>query len=74
MLSLMYILHHPCSIFEDAKKALIEAIQHINMDKVFKDNYKMFLFDRIPLIEPVHQRQVHDLPQLLSKADYLIDR
>ena len=74
MLSLMYILYQPCSIFEDAKKALTEAIQHINMDKVFKENYKMFVFDRLPLIEPVYQRQVHDLPQLWSKVDDLIDR
>ena len=56
MLSLMYILYQPCSL--DAKKALTEAIQHINMDKVFKENYKMFVFDRLPLIEPVYQRQV----------------
>ena len=60
MLSLMYILYQPCNIFEDATKALTEAIQHINMDKVFKENYKMFVFDRLPLIEPVYQRQVHD--------------
>ena len=58
-------------MFEDAKKALTEAIQHINMDK---ENYKMFVFDRLPLIEPVYQREVHDLPQLWSKADDLIDR
>ena len=68
----MYILYQPCSIFEDAKKALTKAIQHINMDKVFKENYKMFVFDRLPLIEPVYQRQVHDLPQLWSKVE--VDR
>ena len=34
----------------------------------------MFVFDRLPLIEPVYQRQVHDLPQLWSKVDDLIDR
>ena len=73
MLSLMYILYQPCTIFEYAKKALTEAMQHINMDKVFKDNYKMLVFDRLPLIEPVYQRQVHDLPQLWSKVD-LIDQ
>ena len=56
----MYILHQPCSIFEDAKKALTGAIQHINVDKVF--------------IDPVYQRQVHNLPQLWSKVDDLIDR
>ena len=44
------------------------------MDKVFKENYKMFVFDRLPLIEPVYQWQVHDLPQLWSKVDDLIDR
>ena len=33
-------------------------MQHINMDKVVKENYKMFVFDRLPLIEPVYQRQV----------------
>ena len=70
----MYILRQPCNICEDAKKALTEAIEHINMDKVFKDNYKMFVFDRIHLIEPVYQRQSHDLPQLWSKVDDLIDR
>ena len=37
MLSLMYILHQTCNIFEDAEKALTEAIQHINIDKVFND-------------------------------------
>ena len=42
------------------------------MDKVFKENYKMFVFDRLPLIEPVYQRQVHDLPQLWSKVE--VDR
>ena len=66
MLSLMYMLYQPCSIFE--------AIQHINMDKVFKENYKMFVFDRLPLIKPVYQRQVQDLSQLWSKVDDLIDR
>ena len=62
------------SIAKEAGKALTQALHHINMDEVFKDNYKMFVFDRLPLIEPVYQRQVHDLPQLWSKVDDPIDR
>ena len=73
----MYILNQifqPYTIVTEAAKALTEALQHIKMDEVFKDNYMIFAFERLPLIEPVCERQVHDLPQLWNKVDNLIDR
>ena len=73
MCSLIYILNQifqPYIIVTNAAK----AIQHMKMDEVFKDDYKIFAFARLPRVEPVTERQVHDLPQLWNKVDKKIDR
>jgi len=46
----------------------------MTMDEVFKHNYKIYAFARLPRVEPVTERQVHDLPQLWNKVDKEIDR
>lgn len=78
MLSLLNILYQylqPTTVMaRNAATALIEAIQHIKMDEVFKTNYTIFAFSKLPNIEPEYQRQVHDLPQLWSQVDGLVDR
>ena len=77
MCSLMYILNQilqPITIVTDAAKALTEALHHMKMDEVFKHNYKIYAFARLPRVEPVSERQVHDLPQLWNKVDKEIDR
>lgn len=77
MLSLMQLLHHffqRPSIAKEVSKALIEAIEHVNMDQVFQDNYRTFAFARLDLIEPLYQRQVHNLPELWHKLNDVIDR
>ena len=72
--------HHP-----NAVKALIEGINRVNIDNgkytdrenmenIFKVTYSIFVFSKIPSIEPNIHRQVHDLPQLWEKVDQLIDR
>ena len=73
----MYMFHQmvkPHNIVTEAAKALTEALTIINMDQVFKDNYKIYAFSKLPKIEPVSGRQVHDLPELWNKVDNLIDR
>lgn len=77
MLSLMHILHQlfqPSTMARSAATALIEAIQHIKMDDVFKFNYRVFAFSILPEIEPESYRQVHDLPQLWERVNDLINR
>ena len=77
MLSLMQLLHHlfqQTSIAKEARKALTQALQHINMDQVFKDNYRTFAFAGLSFIEPKYQRRVYDLPQLWDKVDQWINR
>jgi len=71
--SLIYILNQilqPYIIVTDAAKAL----QHMTMDEVFKDHYKLFAFARLFRVEAVSERHVHDLPQLWNKVDKEIDR
>ena len=78
MLSLLHVLHQyfqpVTDIARSGATALIEAVQHIKMDEVFKTNYSVFAFAKLPLIEPEYQRQVHDLPQLWESVDDLINR
>ena len=77
MLSLMQLLYHqfyPSTIAKEAAKALTDALYHIKMDQVFKENYVFYAFLRLDDVEPVYQRQVHDLPQLWHQLDDVIDR
>ena len=52
-------MFQPCNIVTDDAKAFTEALQHINIDEVFKHDYMIFAFARLPLIELVCERQVH---------------
>lgn len=71
---LLYHLFHHTPIAVEAVKALTDAIHHIKMDELFKENYTFFAFLRLDDIEPVYQRQVHDLPELWSQLDNVIER
>ena len=88
MLSLMQLLFntfHKPTIADEARIALTEAIESLNMDiemvdqdhemeNAFKHNYMTFAFSRLPLIQPNINQQVHDLHQLWEEVDQLIDR
>ena len=71
LLSLIQLLHHlfqQPSIAKEDGKALTQALQHINMDQMFKDNYRTFAFAGLSFIEPMYQRQVHDLPEMWRQS------
>ena len=77
MLSLMQLLFgqfHQSTIVKEASKALTDAIYHIKMDQVFKENYVFYAFLRLDDVEPVYQRQVYNLSHLWHKLDDVIDR
>ena len=77
MLSLRELLYHLLqqpTIVEEAKKAMTDAIHHVNMDKVFKENYIFFSVLRLDVLEPRLHFQVLELPKLWLKLKDVIDR
>ena len=75
MLSLMQLLFYKQpTIAEEVSKILTGAIQQINMDEVFKENYTFFAFLHLDKIDPVWQRQVHELPELWPQLVDVIKR
>lgn len=77
MLSLAHLLYHlfqQPTIAEEAQKAITDAIHHVNMDKVFKENYIFFSLLRLDVMEPRSHLQVYNLYKLWPKLKDVIDR
>ncbi len=80
MLSLAQLLSHlfhqqqQLNIVEEARKALTNAIHHLKMDQVFKENYTFVAFLRLDILEPKYHLQVSNLPELWTKLNDVINR